>query len=388
MHVFLPLLLLLATLTACTARNHEPDEPGSDDLSVPVYPDLPELNELIQEAIEASHVSGLSACIVRNEETLWCRGFGLADREAQRPVTPQTPFMLASVSKTITGVAVMQLVESGELELDDPINDYLDFSVEHPNDGTPITPRMLMSHSAGIDDNWGAMGAVIVDGDSPIALGDFLAGYLTPGGAWYSSSLNFIDTGVLSTWHYSNIGVALLGYLVEVVSGRSFSTYCSEHIFEPLRMTDTGWRLAELDEDTLAVPYQWSDDDWQPIEHYGYPDYPDGALRTGAEQLASFLSMFANAGVRDDVRILAEDTVDLMQTVPYPQLNSRQSLIWYSWNFDGVEIMGHNGGDAGVSTEVGLREDGTGFVVLMNGSGDGDVLPVVERALLEAADTL
>ena len=388
MHLFLSVLFVLTTLTACTPRTDEPDVPSPDEPSAPEYPELLALNDLIEDQMEESKVSGLSACIVRNEETLWCQGFGLADREAQRPVTPQTPFMLASVSKTITGVAVMQLVESEALGLDDPINDYLDFSVEHPGDGTPITARMLMSHSAGIDDNWGAMGSVIVDGDSPIALGDFLEGYLTPGGAWYSPSLNFIDTGVLSTWHYSNIGVALLGYLVEVISGLPFSTYCADHIFEPLGMVDTAWHLADLDEDTLAVPYQWSDGDWQAIEHYGYPDYPDGSLRTGAEQLASFLSMFASAGVRDDVRILSEDSVDGMQTVPYPQLNPSQSLIWYSWNFDGMEIMGHNGGDAGVSTEVGLRDDGTGFVVLMNGSGDGQILPSVERALLEVADTL
>ena len=296
--------------------------------------------------------------------------------------------MLASASKTVTGVALMHLIETGELTLDDPVADHLDFEVAHPTDPTAITARMLMSHTAGIADNWGAMGAVIVDGDSPIALGDFLAGYLVPGGEWYSASDNFVPDGVLSTRQYSNIGAALAGYLVEAVSGVPFSSYCESHIFEPLGMTDTGWHLADLDEDILAVPYNWSGEDWEPIEHYGYPDYPDGSLRTGAEQLASFMTMFANEGSRDGTRVLSQGSVEEMRTVHYPELDSYQGLIWYSWDLDDETITGHNGADSGVSTEIGFRDDGTGFVVLMNGRSQDGILVNVERALLEAADSL
>jgi len=381
-------LLLLLVLTACLPPLDPPDDPAPGEQGPPDYPELTELNAAIEEELESSNVSGLSACITRDEETLWCEGYGLADRDENRPVTPRTPFMLASVSKTVTGVALVHLVEAGALSLDDPVNEHLDFDVNHPSDSTPITARMLMSHTAGIDDNWGAMGAVIVDGDSPIALGDFLADYLSPGGQWYSAADNFVQSGVLTTRHYSNIGVALAGYLVEVVSGLSFSSYCETHIFEPLGMTDTAWHLADLDEDILAVPYDWSGEDWQAIEHYGYPDYPDGALRTGAEQLASFLGMFANEGSRDGTRVLSEDSVAEMRTVHYPELSTNQGLIWYSWTFEGEPITGHNGGDAGVSTEVGFREDGTGFVVLMNGRNQDGLLGNVERALLEAADSL
>ena len=90
--------------------------------------------------------------------------------------------MLVSVSKTITGIALMNLVERGALGLDDPINDYLPFDVQHPTDETNITLRMLLSHTSRIDDNWSAMNSVIVDGDSPIPLADFMERYLTPQG--------------------------------------------------------------------------------------------------------------------------------------------------------------------------------------------------------------
>jgi len=380
--------LLLLALTACTPGLDPDDDPDPGEPAPQDYPELTELNAAIEDELESANVSGLSACITHGEDTLWCEGYGLADRDENRPVTPRTPFMLASVSKTVTGVALVHLAEAGELSLDDPVNGHLDFEVNHPTDPTPITARMLMSHTAGIADNWGPMGAVIVDGDSPIALGDFLSDYLTPGGQWYSASDNFVQAGVLSTRQYSNIGAALAGYLVEAVSGVSFSSYCETHIFKPLGMTDTGWHLADLDEDTLAVPYDWSGEDWQAIEHYGYPDYPDGSLRTGAEQLASFLAMFANEGSRDGTRVLSEDSVADMRTVHYPELSSNQGLIWYSWTFEGESITGHNGGDSGVSTEIGFRDDGTGFVVLMNGQSQDGILSNVERALLEAADSL
>ena len=380
--------LLLLALTACTPGPAPEDDPEPPEPTPRDYPELTALDAVIEAELETSNVSGLSACITRGEDTLWCEGYGLADREENRPVTPRTPFMLASVSKTVTGVALMHLVETGELTLDDPVGDHLDFEVDHPTDPTAITARMLMTHTAGIADNWGAMGAVIVDGDSPIALGDFLADYLVPGGEWYSASDNFVQDGVLSARQYSNIGAALAGYLVEAVSGVPFSSYCETHIFEPLGMTDTGWHLADLDEDILAVPYDWSGEDWEPIEHYGYPDYPDGALRTGAEQLASFMTMFVNEGSRDGTRVLSQDSVAEMRTVHYPELDSNQGLIWYSWALDGESVTGHNGADSGVSTEIGFRDDGTGFVVLMNGRSRDGILGNVERALFEAADSL
>ena len=380
--------LLLLALAACTSGPAPEDDPEPPEPTPRDYPELTALDAVIEAELETSNVSGLSACITRGEDTLWCEGYGLADREENRPVTPRTPFMLASVSKTVTGVALMHLVETGELTLDDPVGDHLDFEVVHPTDPTAITARMLMTHTAGIADNWGAMGAVIVDGDSPIALGDFLADYLVPGGEWYSASDNFVQDGVLSARQYSNIGAALAGYLVEAVSGVPFSSYCETHIFEPLGLTDTGWHLADLDEDLLAVPYDWSGEDWEPIEHYGYPDYPDGALRTGAEQLASFMTMFANEGSRDGTRVLSQDSVAEMRTVHYPDLDSNQGLIWYSWALDGESVTGHNGADAGVSTEIGFRDDGTGFVVLMNGRSRDGILGNVERALFEAADSL
>ena len=128
MHKFLLLLLLLA-LTACTSGLGRDDDPDTGDPDPQDYPELTELNAVIEEEMESSNVSGLSACITHGEDTLWCQGYGLADRDENRPVTPRTPFMLASVSKTVTGVALVHLVEAGALSLDDPENEHLDLDV-------------------------------------------------------------------------------------------------------------------------------------------------------------------------------------------------------------------------------------------------------------------
>lgn len=381
-----PIILIFAGAVAC--------EPGMTPDEIPTtegpveYPELATVDTEITEIMSEGDVPGVSACIVKDGQTAWCSGYGYANLSTEQLVTPNTPFMLASVSKTITGVALMQVVETGAIGLDDPINDHLGFAVVHPDDDTPITARMLLSHTSGIIDNWNALGSLVVEGDSPVSLGDFLEGYLTPSGQWYNPSKNFLGDGVLASSEYSNVGASLAGYLVEAVTGQDFAEYCDQNIFAALEMNDTAWHLADLDVDSLAVPYEWYSGDWNALEHYGYPDYPDGALRSGAEPIARFLTMFASNGTLDETTILAADSVEEMRTVHYPSLDEGQGLIWYSWQFNGESITGHNGGDSGVSTEIGINDDGVGFVVLMNAAGRNNTLSSIEAVLMEAAAEL
>ena len=93
------------------------------------YPSLPELDETITSIMSEDGIPGVSSCIIKAGEVAWCNGYGYANIETELKVTPNTPFMLASVSKTITGVAVMHIVETGSIGLDDPINEHLQFEV-------------------------------------------------------------------------------------------------------------------------------------------------------------------------------------------------------------------------------------------------------------------
>ena len=335
---------------------------------------LPNTNSLLTDDIDdfiinemyVNHILGLSASVVRYGNVLWTGSYGYANISQNLPVTDTTLFMLASISKTITATALMQLYEQGYFELDDPINDYLPFQVNNPNySSTDITFRMLLTHSSSIRDNWDNMpgGA----GDPPIPLGEYLEEYLTPGGEYYHGNLNFYPQEPGTDYHYCNIGATLVGYLVEVVSGMPFDEYCEMNIFEPLDMDETAWFLADLNVNHIAVPYSWDGNNFIPHEHYGYPDYPDGQLRTSATQLSHFLLMMMNHGEYNSTHILKESTVDLMLT---PQLSYEQGigLIWYQDSLPGRTLWGHTGGDTGVSTFMFFEpETNIGVIILTNG---------------------
>jgi len=304
---------------------------------------------------------GLSAAIVKDGALVWAGAYGWADIEQEIPVTTDTVFMLASISKTFVSTAVLQLVEDGTLDLDADVSEVLPFWVTNPWVNDAITLRMLLTHTSSLRDDWDVLDAALAEGDSPIALGDFLADYV-------GVSSHFDQDGPGATMEYANVGVDLAAYAVESATGIGFDRYCEQNIFEPLGMTDTSWRLDGLDGAPIAVPY---DTDGTPLAHFGFPDYPSGGLRTTAPQLARFLAAIARGGELDGARILEAATVEETQRVQFPEVAPGQGLVWY-WEDEGYgELIGHSGGYWGVATLMALRPaDGVGTILLTNGNWD------------------
>jgi CubicO group peptidase (beta-lactamase class C family) len=356
--------------------------------------DTTDLDLYIEERLEEAHIPGLSAAIVKDGAIVWTGAYGWSRIRFKRPIEAETLFMLASVSKTVTATAVMQVWEDGGFDLDKDIDAYLPFEVTNPHHPEqPITPRMLLTHTSAIRDNWPVLNSLYVRGDSPIALGEFLEDYLTPGGAYYSPWANFYRQEPGTADHYSNVGVTLAAYLVEVITGIPFDSYCQEAIFEPLGMEETAWHLTGLNRRHIAMPYGYRPlgDIYHRYGFYGYPDYPDGALRTSVLQLARFLNAFIRYGELDGVRILEEETVEEMRRVQDPALAPNQGLVWYYKELSDRVLLGHNGGDSGVATEMFFRpEDGVGVILLMNGDWPVDMRPImeIEIRLFEEADSL
>ena len=295
--------------------------------TVPSQPDS--LSRFVAGQMRIAHVPGLAAALVRDGDVAWSAGFGWASIAHEVAVTPETVFMLASVSKTLTATALMQVKEEGLLGLDDDVNGLLPFPVRNPSRlDAPITPRMLLTHTASIRDTWSVLGSVYTHGDSPIPLGDFLRQYLTPGGTYYRTS-NFADEDPGTAYAYCN--TALAGYLVESTIGVPFDRRSRQRIFEPLGMRETSWHLAGLPAHDVATPYAYvpSTGGYRPYGQYGYPDYPDGQLRTSAAQLARFLSAFVDYGRFRGTRILEHDTAAEMRRDQVPAIVRGQGLIWY-----------------------------------------------------------
>jgi CubicO group peptidase (beta-lactamase class C family) len=343
------------------------------------------LDNFITNHMATEHISGMAAVLVRDNEIIWHGNYGLADRDANIPVTDSTIFMLASTSKTITATALMQLVEDGTIGIDDPVNDHLPFTVVNPNHpDSVITVKQLLTHTASIADNWDIM--PYTDGDPTTPLGDFLFDYLDASGANYDSQWNYNSFAPNSTYQYSNIGIALAGYLVETVSGMPFNTYCNQNIFEPLCMDNTGWFLSELNTDLVARPYTYSGGVYNNEGLYGYADYPDGMLRTTALSLAKFMYAHMNYGNFYGTQLLDSTTVAYMRSQVVPSIDPTQGIVFYSFEDTYGTWWGHNGGDMGVSTNMFFNEaTNTGLITLTN--GDGDHWPIRD-AIFDVLDSL
>ena len=144
--------------------------------------------------------------------------------------------------------------------------------------------------------------------------------------------------------------------------------------------------MHDFAEEQIANPHEWYESGYAPIPHYGYPDYPDGQLRSSAQDMAKFLSMFANDGSHENVQILQPETVAEMKNISIPEQN--QGLIWYQFSLANIDYMGHGGSDWGVRTKMGYRiSDGTGFLVFLNAQ-PSSVQPFkqIQKALINTAD--
>ncbi len=339
-----------------------------------ILPAQTDNDKIFEKAItmlmQIAHMPALSAAIVKGNEVVWTKGFGIYDRENNKEVDKKTIYLVASISKTFTSTALMQLHEKGYFNLDDDVNGYLSFSLRNPNyPDEPITFRMLLAHQSSLAEDPPGFYAYI-PGDLEVEGYPYpwLEGYLVPGG------INYIP----QTWtglppgeemNYANVGYGLLGYLIERISGKPFEEYCRENIFGPLEMNDTSFRLANVNASRVAVPYVFQLGGYYPLLQYGILVYPAGGLRTTVMDLSRFLTAQMNEGIYNGTRILSEESVNEMHTVQYPSknYNFRYGLGWQIWERPGETYIGHTGGLYGVTTKMVFRQsDNTGIIFFTN----------------------
>jgi CubicO group peptidase (beta-lactamase class C family) len=333
------------------------------------------LHRFLERKLAEAQTPGIAVAVVRDDDVVFADAAGWADRERRIRTTPDTAFQVASVSKTVTCAGIMVLVEDGAIDLDADVNTYLPFEVRVPHaPGVPVTMRMLLTHTSALRDRasvWGtpwSRPTLYFHGDSPIPLGRFLRSYFVPGGKLYDADRNFYQRAPGARYSYSNLAVALAGLVAESVSGVDFDEWCIRRVLRPLGMTGSGFRLADVGPAEVAMPYRHGPHGVKPIFQYGYPDYPDGALRTSAVHLARWLGAFMQFGRFQGIRVLGTDTVREIRRNQIPDVVPwRQGLIWYGERSWGFQTMGHTGGDYGESTRMFFRPDRrVGVVSLTN----------------------
>lgn len=337
----------------------------------------------------------LSACIIKDNQIIWSKGYGYYDRINQKQATTDTIYLLASVTKTIVGTALMQLYEKDLFSLDDDVNSFLPFNLRNPNfPDKPITFRMLLSHTSSLNTNtqneyyW-----FNFSGDPPFDFfpEPYLREFLLPSGRYYSSNV-WSDT-VQPGEHamYANIGFDLIAYLIQLISGESFLDYCNKHIFHPLHMKNTSFNLSELNIDKVAIPYQrflgryYNIDDLEfwfkentPPDHYWRPRfYPAGGLYSTVSDLSHFLIAHMNNGVYQGTRILEKETVQLMHNIQLGN-NIGYGLAWMQTMIGpNLVVSGHGGDIHGVDTWMLYNKTKSiGIIYLANGNPGYGLLPL------------
>ena len=242
---------------------------------------------------------GVSISVISKDDQLFLNGYGYADKAAQTPATPETLFGIGSVSKLFTGIAVMQLVEQGEIDLDAPLETYIpEFGYKtHFPDAGPITIRTIMTHQSGligdIEKGWSSVAGPEHDFNELV---DFL-----------KEEYVAYPTGYISS--YSNCAVALLGIVIEKVSGMEFRDYIEENICKPLGMLRSNFALRDDMLPALAKSY---DSEGAEFPFKYIRDEPAGAFISNTKEMSLFMRMILNGGELSGRQILKTATLKEM----------------------------------------------------------------------------
>lgn len=298
---------------------------------------LSRVKDAMQGFVDEGLLSGAVTMASRDNKLVHYEAVGYRDIEAQAPMTRDTLFRIYSMSKPVTGVALMMLYEEGKFKLSDPVGKYIpelanlqvfagvddagNMITEEPNH--PMTIRELMSHTGGL--TYG------VFAQSPVDSAYVEAGILDANdtNADLVAKLGQIPLKHQpgTRWEYS-VSVDVQGRLVEALSGMSFGEFLEQRLFDPLGMTDTDFHVPEEKLDRFAQMYVYGENgELVPSEMFEGADFTvDMAFESGGGGLVStandyirFSQMLLNGGELDGVRILAPLTIDLMHRDQTPR---------------------------------------------------------------------
>jgi len=391
------MLTRAASLIARAAKGGTDDEP---------------YDRIVRPQFQSANLVGLEACAIEDGSPVWTNGCGFADVEHRIPMTADTIINLASVSKTVTACAVMQLYEQRLLGLDEDVSGYVPFAVRNPlHASIPITVRQLLAHTSSLADG-PAYAQSYTCGDSTFGLRDWLSEYVLPQGRYYSPQ-NFHSWPPGQRFQYSNLGFGLLGYAVEAVSGVPFRTYCRNKIFRPLGMryssfgavkdpaqraaipytiAPQGKPLDRVVQNGTAVPVKWNGASYLPSCLYTFPNYPDGLVRTSAREFSRFVSAIVCEGEFEGHRVVQPATLGEMFREQFPKAfrppswPAVQGLAWYAIRApDSNLIWLHTGADPGIRTVVMCYPSRKSAVLLFANTAPAEGLTDLAGACLRQA---
>lgn len=368
---FILLLLSLLLLYSCHQKNKASNDLQADHESI-----ADSLTAELQSIQDKGQINGIAVAIVNQNGILYANGIGEADTHANKTYTKNTVQNIASISKTLIGVALLKAQELGMLSVDDPINKHLPFKVKNPYfPSDTITIRHLTTHTSSIQDApvYNQQSYILKDREaiSPAALTeinetfnppenkisfhDFLKDIFEKDGKWYTKE-SFLNRRPGELFEYTNIGATLAALVLEQASGESYDSFTKKHILKPLNMKSSGWSFDQIDLNAHSKLYGNPQTE---IPFYSLITYPDGGFITSANDLGLYLSELIKGYSGEGTILTKESYQELFRKeLRDNQFTERDEHNPYNdeYNF-GIFIgfsakgyIGHTAGDPGVSS--------------------------------------
>jgi CubicO group peptidase (beta-lactamase class C family) len=354
-------LLVTGAYLASAPGSDVPDANGAA-----TGPEFAAIERFVREEMAAQRIPGLALGIVKGHRIAYVRGFGKAD-ESGRKVTPRTPFVIGSLSKSFTALAIMQLVEAGKVELDAPVQRYLPwFRVADEKASARITVRHLLNQTSGLSTKTGRS----FQGD-----GDTSEGAL-------EKAVRRLDSAELTapvgeTHQYSTINYSVLGLIVQTVTGRSYESYVQTEIFEPLKMRGSFTSEAAAVHHGLATGYHyWFGRPRAADLPYNRGLVPAGYLISSAEDMTHYLLAQLNGGRYRTASILSPPGIDELHqpAVSTPKSGTSYGMGWFVGPINGIPAIHHQGETFNFHANMVLvPQSRIGVVVLMNAQNSLDL---------------
>ena len=328
-----------------------------------------ELEPEVQRTLLSGNIPSASIALIAGNKVIWVNAYGQSNLWARTPATPNTVYLIGSTFKAMSTVALLQQMEQGKFQLDDPVNKYLtDFKIQGEDPQHPVTFRHLLTHTSGMP---GDFGGFSVWGDKvPPSLDEYL-----------SKSLK-VTKPPLTSVTYSNMAYTLVGYLVQKFSGVPYKQYIQEHIFTPLEMESTAFEPRPDMDERLAVPYVVDEKTRAQVGAVRVKAsvWPAGIVYGTVLNQSNWLIANLNGGVFKDKRLISQATLDQMFTRQYDQFKGTIEeiwgnetagfgLTWWTQVRDGDRYIAHSGSVAGYTAFLlGNRDRKFGFAILTNGN--------------------
>ncbi|MDR8389819.1 serine hydrolase [Aliifodinibius sp. S!AR15-10] len=342
----------------------------------PTIANFPEIDRYLQGQMVEADIPGAALAIVKGDQIVHLKGYGQTDLSGN-VVTPQTPFMLGSTGKSITALAIMQLVEAELIDVNAPATQYLPwFHTWQPEVSGQITFRHLLTHASGISSSFGL--AQMSDGDT--------TGYAIEKQVRNLGKFNLtVPPG--SRFQYSNANYIILGMVIQEVTGVSYEEYIQEQIFDPLEMTRCFTSRPKAVKFGLATAHRkWFG---QSMPSSGLP-FVRGAISAGyqmcsLESMAHYLIAQLNGGRYRDHQVLSVAGMEILhQPAVEAPGRGHYGMGWAVTTLDGTPVVVHGGAAPGYLSDIILvPEQNLGVVLLMN-----TYTPLFSKQQMEIADNI